>query len=101
MCKRTLTNVQCRTCSTPYSTNDIQRTIPDLAMTPQQVKALADRGVPVSGQNMAAIYEPDTAGWKIDPIFERGADVCQLWERERIARKNVLNARKREIQMLR
>lgn len=87
---------KCRTCSTPYKDTDFKRTLPDQAMTPAQIKALADRGIPVSGQNMSAVYDPETAGWKIDPIFERGADVCQLWETEKIAQRRVLNAKKRD-----
>ena len=87
---------KCRTCATPWKDTDFRKTIPNQAMTPQEIQKLADRGIPVSGQNLNAVYDSATAGWKLDPIFERGADICQLWETEKAAQRRVLAAKKRD-----
>lgn len=86
----------CRACATPWQDTDFRKTIPNQAMTPNQIKELADKGIPVSGQNASALYDEKTAGWNLDPIFERGADICQLWEIEKAAQRRVMAAKKRD-----
>lgn len=81
--------------------DDFKRTIPDLAMTPQQVKSLADRGIPVSTTGMQQIYDANDDSWRIEPMLKRGADICQLWEMEKSAQRRVLNARRKDATMFR
>lgn len=95
MAKRIMTSV-CRTCHTPYTSNDVKRTIPGLAMTPQQVKELAERGIPVSARGVQEFYNEET-GWYVEPMFRRGADINQLWEMEKTAQARVLSARRRDV----
>lgn len=78
---------------------EIKRTISGLAMTPQQIAEMAQRGVPVSPQNMQAYYD-GMAGdnnWSVEPMFKRGADINQLWEIEQNSRDRILQARKKEL----
>lgn len=95
MARRIMTS-EGRVCDTPYSDNDKKKTIPGLAMTPAQVKQLAERGIPVSTAGMQEFYDADK-GWRIEPMFARGADICQLWEMEHNAQSRVLSARKKDI----
>ena len=95
MARRIMTSVG-RTCSTPYTENDKKKTLPGLAMTPAQVKQLAERGIPVSTAGMQEFYDGEK-GWRVEPMFARGADICQLWEMEQAAQNRVLSARKKDI----
>lgn len=76
--------------------SDMLHTQPGLAMTPSQVADLAKHGVSVSTPNLPNLYDNEDSGWKVDPVFDRGADLNTLWETERIAQRNVLAARKRD-----
>lgn len=96
MAKRIFTSSG-KTCDCVFSPlRDKKQTIPGLAMTPSQVKQLADRGLPVSTPNMQEFYS-DSTGWSVEPMFQRGADICQLWEMEQIAQAKVLSARRKDI----
>lgn len=77
---------------------DVKRTIPDLAMTPQQIAEMAARGVPVSSKSMQQYYEGMATDnhWSIEPMFKRGADINQLWEIEKTSQEKILNARRKE-----
>lgn len=95
MARRIMTSVG-RTCSTPYTQKDKKKTLPGLAMTPAQVKQLAERGIPVSTAGMQEFYDGEK-GWRVEPMFARGADINQLWEMEHVAQSRVLSARKKDI----
>lgn len=98
MAVRTLNPVGLRTASCKC-VNEVKRTIEGLAMTPQQIAEMAQRGVPISPQNMQGYYD-GMAGdnnWRVEPMFRRGADINQLWEMEQTARQRILSARKKEI----
>lgn len=72
---------------------------PGLAMTPSDIERLAKQGIAVSTPNADSFrYDEDTNSWAIDPVYARDADRNSMWERSQVARANILNARKRDVQ---
>lgn len=54
---------------------------PDLALTPQKVKELTERGIAVSTQNQGFNDDPQFSNdWFIEPQFRRGCDMNTVWE---------------------
>lgn len=81
--------------------DEIKRTIGGLAMTPRQVAEMAARGVPVTSQAAAGIYDENQSptNYIVEPLYKRGADINQLWEMEKDAQNRFLRARKRDISL--
>lgn len=76
-----------------------KRTLPGLAMTPQQIAEMQARGIPISSRGMQEYYDEiqSATNWNIEPMFKRGSDINQLWEMEKDAQERVLSARKKDI----
>lgn len=77
---------------------DYEITKPNLALTPQNIKDLTDRGIAVNLPNEKQFLEGDSIStakdWSVEPVFKRGADMCELWELEQVAKNKVLKAHK-------
>lgn len=77
---------------------DYEITKPNLALTPQNIKDLTDRGIAVNLPNEKQFLEGDSISasksWDVDPVFKRSADMCELWELEQVAKNKVLKAHK-------
>lgn len=77
---------------------DYEITKPNLALTPQNIKDLTDRGIAVNLPNEKQFLEGDSisAGndWFVEPVFKRSADMCELWELEQVSKNKVLKAHK-------
>lgn len=82
-----------RKCITPLkfydysfdSSRDWMRTVQDGAITPSQIKDLAERGIPVTPQ--AVEREIHGRGdWNIEPMFKRDMDAATAWEMEQRAK---------------
>ena len=61
-----------------------------LAITPAQMQRMAEKGIPVSSQNLdGCFYDGDTRpSWDVPLDMQRGIDVAQMWqERKDIAAK--------------
>lgn len=74
-------NVTC-TCIFDLAT-DFERTKPNLAITPAQVKELADRGIAVSNQNVQFISTGGDNSWFVEPQFRREMDMATAWQMEK------------------
>lgn len=75
---------------------DKEMTLNDLAMTPTQVKQLADKGVACSMPNLDYL-DSDGApkhDYSVAGMFRRGMTREELWQNQQIARKNVINAQR-------
>lgn len=74
----------------PYNYNfnpekDWMRTVQDGAITPAQIKELAERGIPITPQ--AVEREIHGRGdWNIEPMFKRDMDAATAWEMEQRAK---------------
>lgn len=67
---------------------DWMRTVQDGAITPSQIKELAERGIPVSPQ--AVEREIHGRGdWNIEPMFKRDMDAATAWELEQRAKADL------------
>lgn len=77
---------------------DYEITKPNLALTPQNIKDLTDRGIAVNLPNEKQFLEGDSISasksWDVDPVFKRSVDMCELWELEQVAKNKVLKAHK-------
>lgn len=76
---------------------DFEITKPNLALTPQAIKELTDRGIAVNLPNEKSFIEGDpssSASWDVEPIFRRSVDMCEVWELEQISKNKVLKAHK-------
>lgn len=77
---------------------DYEITKPGLALTPQNIKELTDRGIAVNLPNEKQFLEGDSIStaksWDVEPVFKRSADMCELWELEQVAKNKVLKAHK-------
>lgn len=60
-----------------------------LAVTPSQMQRMAERGIPVTSQNLEGMfYDGDTRpSWDVPLDMQRGVDVATLWE----TRKDIRN----------
>lgn len=95
MTKRTLNPTSICTATCKHCANvDHDIVIPDLALTPTQVKEMTDRGIAVSLPN-AQFYEDQKAGdWHVEPMFRRSMSREELWETEQSSRKRLIAAHK-------
>lgn len=73
--------------------------ISGLAITPSDIERLARQGIPVSVPNANAFYSIDS-GLSVPPELRVDADRNTLWEKSREAKARILNARRREKEML-
>ena len=75
---------------------DYEITKPNLALTPQNIKDLTDRGIAVNLPNEKQFLEGDSISsaksWDVEPVFK--ADMCELWELEQVSKNKVLKAHK-------
>lgn len=94
MAKRVISNGidVCSCIIDPYKDRDVTK--PHLAMTPQQVKELTDRGIAVSLPNGQFLDGESTEGWNVDPAFKRDSDLVSTWELETLSRSKLLRAHK-------
>lgn len=92
MAKRVLNSEigTCRCVVDEYKDKEITK--PHLAMTPQQVKELTDRGIAVSLPNGQFLDGESNEGWSIDPAFKRDADLPSTWELETLSRSKLIRA---------
>lgn len=92
MAKRVISPVlkSCACTINPYKDREITK--PHLAMTPQQVKELTDRGIAVSLPNGQFLDGESNDGWSIDPVFKRDADLPSTWELETLSRSKLIRA---------
>lgn len=98
MAKRIL-KAQLRPCTCKLQTGvDYEITKPGLALTPQNIKELTDRGIAVNLPNEKQFLEGDAISaaksWDVEPVFKRSADMCELWELEQVSKNKVLKAHK-------
>lgn len=73
--------------------------ISGLAITPSDIERLARQGIPVSVPNANAFYSIDS-GLSVPPELRVDADRNTLWEKSKEAKARILNARRREKEML-
>ena len=88
MAKRIL-KAQIKPCTCKLQTGvDYEITKPNLALTPQNIKELTDRGIAVNLPNEKQFLEGDAIStaksWDVEPVFKRSADMCELWELEQV-----------------
>lgn len=82
-------------CDCKLSDVDKSVTQPYLAMTPQQVKELTDRGIPVSLPSQQFLdSDSDSSSWDVDPVFQRDNDINIAWEKEQLSRSRLIKAHK-------
>lgn len=73
-------------------TKDFERTKPGLAITPEQVKEMTLRGIPVSAQNVGFIETSGNGSWTVDPQFRREMDMATAWQMEKESTRKVMQA---------
>lgn len=84
-------------CDCVLSDADKSVTQPHLAMTPQQVKELTDRGIPVSLPAQQFLdSDSDSSSWSVDPVFQRDNDINTAWEKEQLSRSKLIKAHKND-----
>lgn len=68
---------------------------PGLALTPRRVKELTDRGIAVTTSNSEGVFDAPSnpSDWHIDSAYERGTDLCSLWEKSQLAKRKILSSR--------
>lgn len=98
MAKRKL-KAQLNPCTCHLQTGvDYEIIKPNLALTPQNIKELTDRGIAVNLPNEKQFLEGDSISssksWDVEPVFKRSADMCELWELEQVSKNKVLKAHK-------
>lgn len=70
---------------------------PGLALTPQKVKELTERGIAVSTQNQGFNDDPQFSnGWFIEPQFRRGCDMNIAWEISQHTQSKLISAHKND-----
>lgn len=74
---------------------DFRRTVQDGAITPVQIKELAERGIPVSPQNVEREIH-GRGDWNLEPMFRRDMDAATAWEMEQRAKAELKTAIKRD-----
>ena len=55
----------------------------NLSLTPSQIAEMTKKGIPVSTQSLQGIYETPTQGHDVDPIYQRGVDMNDLWNAQK------------------
>lgn len=72
----------------------------NLAITPQRVKDLTDRGIAVNLPNSNQFLNPSdsTKSWNIEPQFKRDANMAEMWETEQLTKRKVSQAHKKDKQ---
>lgn len=66
-----------------------------LALTPQKVKELTDKGLAVSTPNQGFNDDPQFSdSWFIEPQFRRGCDMNTAWEISQFTQSKLVNAHK-------
>lgn len=76
---------------------DMEITKPNLALTPQNIKELTDRGIAVNLPNEKQFIQGDSikaGSWEVEPVFRRSMDMCEAWELEQVSKNKVLKAHK-------
>lgn len=92
--KRTLKTCNFKTCNLNYfkpSENPVQN---GLAMTPQQIKALTDKGIPVSLPNLS-IIDADVPSSYLPLEHRRGVDLNTCYEASTSLRDETIKTYKR------
>nr|DAH63224.1 MAG TPA: hypothetical protein [Bacteriophage sp.] len=97
MAKRIL-KAQLRPCNcTLCDSKDMIQTKEGLALTPSRVKELTDRGIAVSLPNLNNFLQPESgSSWFVEPMFKRDANMCDIWEKEQLAKQRVVSAHKND-----
>lgn len=81
-----------------YTDKTYERTQPGLAMTPSEVKNLADRGIPVTLPSPSTQpAESIDQGFFVEPMFRRSVDVNDLWQLQNDTKRKIANAHKRDV----
>ena len=62
-----------------------------LALTPQKVKQLTERGIPVNISNTSILRDPDALPGVIPVQHLRGMDLNTAWEMSMRAKKTLIN----------
>lgn len=70
-----------------------------LAITPSDIERLARNGVPVSVPNADSFYSVDS-GLEVPPELRVDADRNSLWELSQAAKRRIMQARRREKDLL-
>lgn len=72
-----------------------------LSMSPSEIARMSERGIPVSSQNMDSFFYDGTDDvYQSVPIERvRGVDAADVWEAQQSARKKMLSAQKRDIDL--
>lgn len=74
-------------------------TVPDLAITPAQMLAMAEKGIPIANHHLNQLYTDGEVNpsWEIDMDRQRGTDVVQLWEHNKTVKEKIKKAYKESI----
>lgn len=89
MCR--ITKPDYKTCECHFDIyKDFEKTKPNLAITPQQIKEMADRGIPVSPMNVQFIDVNGDASWDVEPQFRREMDMATAWNLEKSSQRKAL-----------
>lgn len=70
-----------------------------LAITPSDIERLARNGIPVSVPNADSFYSVDS-GLSVPPELRVDADRNSLWELSQAAKRRIMQARRREKDLL-
>lgn len=70
-----------------------------LAITPSDIERLARNGIPVSVPNADSFYSVDS-GLDVPPELRVDADRNSLWELSQVAKRRIMQARRREKDLL-
>lgn len=70
-----------------------------LAITPSDIERLARNGIPVSVPNADSFYSIDS-GLGVPPELRVDADRNSLWELSQAAKRRIMQARRREKELL-
>lgn len=74
-------------------------TVPNLSVTPSQMLAMAEKGIPISNHHLNQLYTDGEVNpsWEIDIDRQRGTDVVQLWEHNKTVKEKIKKAYKESI----
>lgn len=78
--KRTLNQTRFTTCNCNYFKSDETPVQNDLCLSPQKIKALTDRGIPVSLPNLSLIDDVDVPASYLPLEHKRGVDLNTCYE---------------------
>lgn len=74
---------------------DFCRTVQDGAITPAQIKELAERGIPISPQSVEREIH-GRGDWTLEPMFRREMDAATAWEMEQRAKAELKSVIKKD-----